>query len=87
MKLYNIFIFCLALALNEHGLKISVLATTRFRTQFSFCRQFEQRNSSLPRFCMTHGLWWSVSNGCIFLYSRTMLSDKQSEHSFRPATF
>jgi len=50
MKLYNILIFRLALALNEHGLKISILATTLFGSQFSFSQNFEQRNCSLPRF-------------------------------------
>ena len=34
-------------------------------------------------FCITHRSWRSLSNSCTFLYSRTMLSDKQSEHSFR----
>jgi len=38
-------------------------------------------------FCMTYSSWRSFSNGCVFLYSRTMLSDKQSEHSFNPTTF
>jgi len=38
-------------------------------------------------YCMTHSSWRSLSNGCMFLYSRTMLSDKQSEHSFSPTTF
>jgi len=50
MKLYNILIFRLALALNEHGLKISILAATLFGSQFSFSQNFEQRNCSLPRF-------------------------------------
>jgi len=38
-------------------------------------------------FCMTHSSWRSLSNGCMLLYSRTMLSDKQSEYSFSPTTF
>jgi len=38
-------------------------------------------------FCMTHSSWRSLLNGCMFWYSRTMLSDKQSEHSFSPSTF
>jgi len=38
-------------------------------------------------FGMTHSSWWSLSNGCMFLYSRTMLSNKQSKHSFSPVTF
>ena len=36
---------------------------------------------------MTHSSWRSLSNGCMLLYSSTMLSDKQSEHSFSPTTF
>ena len=50
MKLYSILIFRLALAPNEHGLKMTVLATTPFGTQFSFIQHFVQRNCSLPRF-------------------------------------
>jgi len=46
--------FRLALALNEHGLKMMVLATTLFGPQFSISQHFEQCNCSLPRFCTTH---------------------------------
>jgi len=86
IKSYNILIFRPALALNEHGLKIPVLANTLFGPQFSISQHFEQRNCSLPQFCTTHSFWRSLSSSCMFLYSRTMLSDKQSEHSLRPAT-
>jgi len=50
MKLYNILIFRLALALNEHGLKMPILANTLFGLQISFSQHFEQRNCILPRF-------------------------------------
>jgi len=79
--------FRLALALNEHGLKMMVLATTLFGPQFSISQHFEQCNCSLPRFCTTHSFWRFLSNGCILLYSKTMLSDKQSEVSFSLTTF
>ena len=49
-KLCNILIFRLALALNEHGLKMPISTTTLFGPQFSFSQHFEQRNCSLPRF-------------------------------------
>ena len=88
MKLYSLLIFRLALDPNEHGLKMTVSATILFGPQFSFIQHFEQCNCSLYLvFCMTHSSWQSLSNGCMFLYSRTMLSDKQSEHSFSPTTF
>ena len=29
-------------------------------------------------FCMTHSSWWSLSYGCMFSYSRTMLGDNLS---------
>jgi len=48
-KLYSILIFRFALAPNEHGLKMTVLATTLSGPQFSFIQYFEQRNCSLPR--------------------------------------
>ena len=81
VKLYNL-IFPFALALNKHGLKMTVLANAHFGPQFWFCQHFDQRNYSLLCFfCMTHSSWRSLSNGCMSLYSRTMLSYKQSEHS------
>jgi len=43
MKLYNILIFRLALALNEHGLKMPILANTLFGRQISLSQHFEQR--------------------------------------------
>jgi len=49
MKLYSILVFRLALAPNEQGLKMTVLATTIFGPQFSFIQHFEERNCSLPR--------------------------------------
>jgi len=42
--------FRLALALNEHGLKMPVLANTLFYPQFSFSQHFEKCDCSLPRF-------------------------------------
>jgi len=50
IKLCNILIFRIALALNDHGLKMPILTTTLFGPQFSFNQHFEQRNCSLPRF-------------------------------------
>jgi len=50
MKLYNILIFRLALALNEHGLKMPILANTLFDRQISLSQHFEQRNCNVPRF-------------------------------------
>jgi len=50
MKLCNIFIFRLALALNKHGLKMPILANTLFGPQIYFSQHLEQRNCSLPRF-------------------------------------
>jgi len=44
MKLSNI-IFRLALALNEHGLKMPILANTRFGRKISLSQHFEQRTS------------------------------------------
>jgi len=76
-------IFRIAIAPNEHGLKMTVLATTLFGPQFSFIQYVI---AAYLVFCMTHSSWQSLSNGCMFLYSRTMLSDKQSEHSFSPTT-
>jgi len=49
-------IFHLALALNEHGLKIPVLANILFGPQFSISQHCEQRNCSLPHFCSTQFL-------------------------------
>jgi len=87
MKLCNIFIFGLAFALNEHGLKIPILTTPRFGPQFSFSQHFEQRNCSLPHFFVWHTVLDDLFQmlAC-FLYSRTMFSDKQSEHSFSQAS-
>jgi len=48
--LYNVLIFRLALALNEHGLKMPVLANTLFGPQFSFIQHFEQHNCCLALF-------------------------------------
>jgi len=42
--------FRLALALSEHGLKMPVLATRLFGSQYTFIQYFEQRNCSFPRF-------------------------------------
>jgi len=50
MMLCNILIFRLALALNEHGLKMPILANTFFDPQISLSQHFEQRNCNLPRF-------------------------------------
>jgi len=50
MKLYNALIFRLALALNEHGLKMPILANTLFGPQISLSQHFEQRNCNVPRF-------------------------------------
>jgi len=50
IKLYNILNFRLALAFNEHGLKMPVLANTFFGQQLYFSKLFEQRNCSLLRF-------------------------------------
>jgi len=41
MKLCNILIFRLALALNKHGLKMPVLANTLFGLQFSISQHFD----------------------------------------------
>jgi len=49
-----------------HGLKMTVLANTRFGPRFSFSPHFEKHNCSLPRFCVTHSSWRSLSNGCMF---------------------
>jgi len=45
--LHNVLIFCLALALNEHGLKVPVLANTLFSPHFSFSQHFEQWSCNL----------------------------------------
>ena len=50
MRLFNILIFRLALALNEQGLKMPILANTLFGPQIYFSQHCEQRNCSLPRF-------------------------------------
>jgi len=50
----QLLIFRLALTLNEHVLKIPVLANTLFGPLFSISQHFEQRNCSLPHFCTTH---------------------------------
>jgi len=83
MKLYNS-IFRFALALNKHGLKMPVMANTLFGPHFSFSQHFEQRKRSLLRFFVWHTVLDDLSLDCMFLYNRTMLSDKQSEHSFSP---
>jgi len=88
MKLYNILIFRLAVALIGHGLKMPILATSLFGPQFFVSQHFDFLSNVIATclvFCMTHSYWRSLSNGCMFLCS-TMLSDKQSEHSFSPAT-
>jgi len=84
--------FRLALALSKHGLKMPFLANTLFGPHFSFSQQFDFLSNVTVAYLvfvgyMTHSSWLSLSNGCMFLYSRTMLSDKQSEHSFSPTTF
>jgi len=86
----NILIFRLALALNKHGLKMPVLANMLFGPQFSTSQHFDFLSNVTAAclvFCVTHTSWRSFSNGYMFLYSRTILSDKQSEHSFCPTTF
>jgi len=83
--LNTILIFRLVLTLNKHGLKILVLVNTLSGPQFSISQHFDVLSNVTADlgFCVTHSLWRSVSNGCMFLYSsRTILSDKQSEHSF-----
>jgi len=50
MKLCNILIFRLPLALNEHGLKMPILANKLFGRQISLSQHFEQRNCNVPRF-------------------------------------
>jgi len=46
--LHNILIFCLALALNEHELKVPVLANTLSSPHFIFSQHFEQWSCILP---------------------------------------
>jgi len=90
LKLYNIQFFWLALALSKHWLKMPVLASTLFGPQFSFSQHFDVSNNVTVAYlvcCTWHSSWRSLSNCCMFLYSRKMLSDKQSEHSFSPTTF
>jgi len=60
MKLYNILIFRFALALNKHGLKISVLANTPFSPRFSISQHFDFLSNVTAAclvFCMTHSSW------------------------------
>jgi len=47
--LCNILIFRLALALNEHVLKMPIFTTTLVGLQFSFSQHFEQCNCRWPR--------------------------------------
>jgi len=47
IKLYDILIFGLALAINKHGLKMPVLANALFGPQFSFSQHFEQCSCSM----------------------------------------
>jgi len=68
IKLCNISIFRLALAFNEHGLKMPILTTTFFGPQFSFSQYFEQRNCSLHRFLYdTHFLTISFKRLHVFI--------------------
>jgi len=76
MKLYNMLIFRLALALNKHGPKMPVLANTLFGPQFSISQHFgflSNITAACLVFCITHSSWRSLSNGCTLLYSRIML--------------
>jgi len=79
-------IFRLTLALNMHGLKMPVLANTVFGQYFFFSQHFEKRHCSLLRFLYDTQFLTISYFKLLFLYSRTMLSDKQSEHSFSPTT-
>jgi len=73
-------IFCLALALNEHGLKMPILTTIFSAHNFLSVNILSNVTAAHLFFCMTHSSWRSLSNGYMFLYSRTMFSDKQSKH-------
>jgi len=89
MKLYNILIFRLVFVLNKHGMKMPVLPNTHFGPQFSISQHsfwlFEQRN--LPRFFVWHTVLDGHFQMLHVFVQWTMLSDKQSEHSFSPTTF
>jgi len=57
MKLRNILIFRLALALIGHGLKMPILATSLFGPQFSISQHFDVLSNVIATclvFCMTH---------------------------------
>ena len=63
---------------------------TPFGPQFSISLYFDflsKITAACLIFCMTNSSCRSFSNGCLFLHSRKMLSNKQSEHSFSPTTF
>jgi len=84
MKLCNIWIFRLALALSKHGLKMPVLANTLFGPKF-----FSVNNLSNVTAAYLVFLWNTVLDDRFqtiawfhTVVSRTTLSDKQSEHSF-----
>ena len=81
IKLYLILIFHLALALNKHRLKMPVLANTLFGPQFTISQHFDFFSTATAAYlviCTTHNSWRSLSNSCMFICNRTMLSDKQS---------
>jgi len=87
IKLYNILIFRLAIAFCKHGLKMPVFANTLFGPQCSIRQHFEFLSNVTGAclvFCIIHSSWRSHSNGCMFVCSRKMLSDKQSDYSFSP---
>jgi len=67
-----------------------VLANTLFGPQFSISQHFDFLSNVTAAylvFCMTQSYWQYLSNGCVFISSRTMLIDKQSQHSFSSTTF
>ena len=88
IKLHITFIFRLALSPspNEHGLKMPVLPLHFSAQSFSFINLWSNVTAAYLIFCDTQ-CWRSLSNDCMFLYSRTMFSDEQSEHSFSSTTF
>jgi len=54
MKLYNILIFRIALALNKHGLKMTVLANKLFGHDFLSVNILSNVTPAYLIFCMTH---------------------------------
>jgi len=90
-KVNNILIFRHAFAFNKHaGLKMPVLTNAPFGPRFSISQHYDflcNVTAACLIFCVTHSSWRSFSNGCMFLYSRKTLSNKQSEHSLSPTTF